>query len=73
MRRSSKISKEAEGEQDVAKRTAAYRELQRIAMSEAPQLYLFHPSVIYATRDNVRGFAIFPTRLHRFWEVWKAQ
>ena len=68
-----KISKEAEGEQDVAKRTAAYRELQRIAMSEAPQLYLFHPSVIYATRDNVRGFAIFPTRLHRFWEVWKAQ
>jgi peptide/nickel transport system substrate-binding protein len=66
-----KISKAAEGEQDVAKRTAAYRELQRIAMSEAPQLYLFHPSVIFATRENVRGFAIFPTRLYRFWEVWK--
>lgn len=66
-----KISKAAEGELDVAKRTAAYRELQRIAMSEAPQLYLFHPSVIFATRENVRGFAIFPTRLYRFWEVWK--
>lgn len=68
-----KISKEAEGEQDVAKRTAAYRELQRIAMSEVPQIYLFHPSVVYATRDTVQGFAIFPTRLHRFWETWKTQ
>jgi peptide/nickel transport system substrate-binding protein len=68
-----RISKAAEGEQDVAKRTAAYRELQRIAMSEAPQVYLFHPSVIFATRDTVKGFAIFPTRLYRFWEVWKTQ
>ncbi len=68
-----KISKAAEGEQDVAKRTAEYRELQRIAMSEVPQIYLFHPSVIYATRDTVKGFAIFPTRLHRFWETWKTK
>jgi peptide/nickel transport system substrate-binding protein len=68
-----RLSKTAEGEQDVAKRTAMYRELQRIAMSEVPQLYLFHPSVVYATRDTVKGFAIFPTRLHRFWEAWKTQ
>jgi ABC-type transport system substrate-binding protein len=48
-----------------------YRELQRIAMSEVPQLYLFHPSVVYAMRNTVRGFEIFPTRLYRFAEVWK--
>jgi ABC-type transport system substrate-binding protein len=42
-------------------------------MSEVPQIYLFHPSVVYATRDTVQGFAIFPTRLHRFWETWKTQ
>ncbi len=68
-----KISKEAEGEQDLAKRTAAYRDLQRIAMSEVPQIYLFHPSVVYVTRDTVKDFAIFPTRLYRFWETWKTQ
>ncbi len=39
-----KLSKAAEGEQDVAKRTAIYRDFQRIAMDEAPQLYLVHPS-----------------------------
>jgi peptide/nickel transport system substrate-binding protein len=68
-----RISKAAEAEPDQAKRAQAYRELQRIAMSEVPQLYLFHPSVVYATRDSVKGYAMFPTRLHRFWEVWKAQ
>lgn len=67
------LTKAAEGEQDFAKRTAMYREMQRIAMSEAPQLYLFHPSVVYATSNKVKGFAIFPTRLHRFWETWKIQ
>jgi peptide/nickel transport system substrate-binding protein len=68
-----RISKGAEAEQDQAKRAEAYRNLQRIAMTEVPQLYLFHPSVIYATRDGVKGYAMFPTRLHRFWEVWKTQ
>ena len=27
-----------------------------------PQIYLFHPSMIWATRDNVNGFAVFPTK-----------
>ncbi len=68
-----RISKGAEREQDPKKRAEAYRELQKIAMTEVPQLYLFHPSVIYAHRDTVRDYAMFPTRLHRFWEVWKTQ
>jgi peptide/nickel transport system substrate-binding protein len=68
-----RLSKGAEVETDPAKRAEAYRNLQRIAMTEVPQLYLFHPSVIYATRDVVRDYAMFPTRLHRFWEVWKTQ
>jgi peptide/nickel transport system substrate-binding protein len=68
-----RLSKEAEGEQDTAKRAAAYRELQRIAMTEVPQIYLFHPSITYATRDTVRGFEIYPTRLYRFAETWKTR
>jgi peptide/nickel transport system substrate-binding protein len=67
------ISVAAEGEQDPAVRAELYRELQQIAMEEAPQLYLFHPSTIFATRDDVHGFAVFPTKLHRFWEAWKEQ
>ncbi len=68
-----RLSKAAEGEQDVAKRTAIYRDFQRIAMDEAPQLYLVHPSVVYATRANVQGFELFPTRTYRFWETWKTR
>ncbi len=68
-----RLSKEAEGEQDPEKRGAIYREFQRIAMEEVPQLYLVHPSVVYATRSNVQGFDLFPTRTFRFWDTWKAQ
>jgi peptide/nickel transport system substrate-binding protein len=64
------ISQAAEGELDPAKRTEMYRELQRIAMNEMPQFYLFHPTTIWATRSNVQGFAVFPTKAHRFWETW---
>ena len=67
------ISVAAEGEQDPAKRKVLYDELQKIAMEEMPQLYLFHPTVVYAVRDEVKNFAVFPTKLHRFWETWKVQ
>jgi len=36
-----------------------------------PQFYLFHPTTIWAERSNVHGFAVFPTKAHRFWETWK--
>lgn len=67
------LSVEAEAELDHERRNVLYRELQQIAMQEVPQLYLFHPSIIYGTRDDVRNFAVFPTKLHRFWETWKVQ
>lgn len=66
------ISMEAEAELDPARRTELYRELQQIAMEESPQFYLFHPTTIWATRDEVQGFAVFPTKAHRFWEAWIA-
>jgi peptide/nickel transport system substrate-binding protein len=65
------LSKQAEGEFDPAKRAELYRELQQIAMDEVPQLWLFHPSNRWATRDNIEGFSVFPTGLHRFWQVSK--
>lgn len=65
------ISRAAEAELDAEKRAQHYYDLQRIAMEESPQLWLFHPSNRWATRDTVAGFAVFPTKLHRFWEVWK--
>ncbi|MEO1200789.1 MAG: hypothetical protein AAFX39_16470, partial [Pseudomonadota bacterium] len=67
------ISIEAEGAQDPDQRRELYTELQQIAMEEVPQLYLFHPTTIYGTRDNVQNFAVFPTKLHRFWEVWMTE
>jgi peptide/nickel transport system substrate-binding protein len=67
------ISIAAQKELDPAKRREEYRELQKIAMEEMPQLYLFHPEVIYGTRDTVHGFAVFPNQLHRLWETWKDQ
>ena len=68
-----KLSKQAEAETDVAKRTALYRDIQKIAMAEVPQIYLFHPSVVFATRDDVKGFRVYPTRLIRLWEVWRGK
>lgn len=68
-----KISHEAQAELDPAARSELYREMQRIAMDESPQFYLFHPTTIWATRDNVHGFAVFPTKAHRFWETWKSE
>jgi peptide/nickel transport system substrate-binding protein len=65
-----RISMDAEAELDEAVRTEMYRELQRIAMIESPQFYLFHPTTIWAARDNIKGFAVFPTKAHRFWETW---
>jgi peptide/nickel transport system substrate-binding protein len=61
------LSKMAEREFDPEKRAALYYELQQIAMDETPQLWLFHPSNRWATRDNIEGFSVFPTGLHRFW------
>ena len=66
-----KISVAAQAELDSDARAALYKDLQRIAMDEAPQFYLFHPTTIWATRSNVHGFAVFPTKAHRFWETWK--
>lgn len=67
-----KLSKEAQAEMDTTKRTALYRDIQKIAMGEMPQFYLYHPQSIWATRDDVHGFAVFPTKLHYFWQVWKS-
>ena len=67
------LSKAAESEFAPAKRAELYRELQQIAMDEMPQLWLFHPSNRWATRDNIKGFSVFPTGLHRFWLVSKTQ
>jgi peptide/nickel transport system substrate-binding protein len=67
------ISVQAEGAQDPALRAELYTELQKIAMEEVPQLYLFHPTIIYGTRESVKNFAVFPTKLHRFWEAWKTE
>ncbi len=67
------LSQAAEREFDNAKRAELYYELQQIAMDETPQLWLFHPSTRWATRDNVEGFTVFPTGLHRFWLASRKQ
>jgi peptide/nickel transport system substrate-binding protein len=68
-----KLSKEAEAELDTTKRAALYDEIQKIAMDDSAQLWLFHPSNIWATRDNINGFAVFPTGIYRLWQVSKEE
>jgi peptide/nickel transport system substrate-binding protein len=67
------LSQAAESEFDATKRGELYYELQQIAMDEVPQLWLFHPSNRWATRDNIEGFSVFPTGLHRFWLASKTE
>jgi peptide/nickel transport system substrate-binding protein len=67
------LSMDAEAELDPAKRAELYREVQRISMEDSPQLWLFHPDTVWATRDNIKGFSVFPTKLHRFWNAWKTE
>jgi peptide/nickel transport system substrate-binding protein len=67
------ISKAAQAELDPAARGALYDELQMLAMQDYPQFYLFHPTTIWATSDKVHGFAVFPTKAHRFWDAWKSE
>jgi len=63
----------AEKEMNKSKRTALYNKIQRIYMSTGPQVYLFHPSNLWATRSNVHGFQIYKTGLHPFMFTWKTR
>jgi len=63
----------AEKEMNRAKRRALYDRIQKIYMAEGPQVYLFHPSNLWATRSNVHGFQIYRTGLHPFMYAWKSR
>jgi ABC-type transport system substrate-binding protein len=60
----------AEKEPNTTKRAALYKKIQQIYMSQGPQVYLFHPSNLWATSSNVRGFQIYKTGLHPFMNTW---
>jgi ABC-type transport system substrate-binding protein len=68
-----RLSREAEAELDPAVRAELYSELQRIAMDEVPQLWLFHPSNRWAVGEGVEGFSVFNTGIYRLWEVSKTE
>jgi len=63
----------AEKEMNRAKRRALYDRIQKIYMAEGPQVYLFHPSNLWATRSDVHGFQIYRTGLHPFMYAWKSR
>lgn len=63
----------AEKEINTAKRARMYDQIQSIYMADGPQVYLFHPSNLWATRSNVKGFQIFKTGLHPFMNTWLAK
>ena len=60
----------AEKEPNTTKRAALYKKIQQIYMGDGPQVYLFHPSNLWATSSNVHGFQIFKTGLHPFMNTW---
>ena len=60
----------AEKEPNTTKRAALYKKIQQIYMADGPQVYLFHPSNLWATSSNVHGFQIYKTGLHPFMNTW---
>ncbi|MDB4895818.1 MAG: extracellular solute-binding protein family 5, partial [Firmicutes bacterium] len=43
-------------EQDQAKRTLIYQEVQRIIVDDVPELHLFHEARVYALNKKLQGF-----------------
>jgi peptide/nickel transport system substrate-binding protein len=60
----------AEKQPNQAKRAALYNRIQKTYMAEGPQIYLFHPSNLWATSSKVHGFQIYKTGLHPFMYTW---
>ena len=60
----------AEKEPNTTKRAAMYKKIQQVYMGEGPQVYLFHPSNLWATASNIKGFQIYKTGLHPFMNTW---
>jgi peptide/nickel transport system substrate-binding protein len=65
-----KLVLQAEKEMNKSKRAALYNQIQKIYMANGPQIYLFHPSNLWATSSKVNGFQIYKTGLHPFMTTW---
>src|SRR5581483_2441940 len=65
-----KLVLRAEKEINPRKRARLYDTIQRIYMATGPQVYLFHPSNLWAERSNVHGFQVYRTGLHPFMTTW---
>jgi len=65
-----KLIHEAEVEPSSAKRGQLYAEIQKIAAQDVPFVPLDYPPNIYATSDNVHGFAVNPGGAYRLEDVW---
>src|SRR5262249_10352028 len=61
---------QAEKEMNTSKRAALYNQIQKIYMANGPQIYLFHPSNLWATSSKANGFQIYKTALHPFMTTW---
>jgi peptide/nickel transport system substrate-binding protein len=66
----SKLVLAAEQEMDVNKRIADYHEIERIYMTTGPGLWLFSRHQLWATRDNVHGFFVYPTVKNGYEYAW---
>jgi ABC-type transport system substrate-binding protein len=66
----SKLVLAAEQEMNVQKRMADYDTIERIYMQTGPGLWLFSPDALWATRDNVHGFSVYPTYKNGYEYTW---
>lgn len=55
---------------DDAERTKLYEEAERIAVEDAPWVFLNHSMDMAACRKEVIGFRIHPSGTHRLWDVY---
>ncbi len=68
-----KVAQATLEEHDPDKLNQLFDQLQQLVMDQDPQLVLFLPFSRWGERDSVQGFAIGPTSLYRFWDVWLAK
>jgi peptide/nickel transport system substrate-binding protein len=55
-----KLLEEGKTEQDEEKRKEIYEEAQKLIVDEAPYIWMYHPKVLEAWDDNIKGHDVHP-------------
>lgn len=52
-----------------AKRLAMYKDIQRLLVQDCPWIFLYHPHIAYASRNNISGLKMNPLGLFKYEDI----